>query len=65
MDDTNHDTLPALAPLDRIVFVTRPRCPRCESTEAKTTRSIDNGDGTRTQRKRCRKCNAAYEVVWE
>lgn len=64
MDDTPN-CLPNLTPLERIVFVTRPRCPRCESTDAKTTRSIGNGDGTRTQRKRCRECNAAYEVVWE
>ena len=28
---------------DRYVFVERPRCPRCESTDLQTKRSIDQG----------------------
>lgn len=54
-----------LSPADRIVFVERPRCPRCAATDAKTTRSIDNGDGSRTQRKRCRVCDLPFVVVIE
>lgn len=49
----------------RFVFCERPRCPGCQSTEHKTTRSIPNGDGSRTQYKRCLKCGHAFRVVWD
>lgn len=42
-----------------------PRCPRCESTDHTTTRSDDNGDGTRTQHRRCRECNHLFRVIWQ
>lgn len=61
------DTKPdqELTRIDRMVFVERPRCPSCGGTDVKTTRSVSNGDGTRTQHKRCRDCSTPYEVVWE
>jgi transposase-like protein len=52
-------------PADKFVFCVLPRCPRCDSHSLKTTRSIDNGDGSRTHRKRCRDCHHAFSVVWE
>lgn len=57
--------LPDIDASDRIVFVERPRCPRCKATNAKTTRSNSNGDGSRTQRKRCRVCDLAFVLVIE
>jgi hypothetical protein len=50
---------------DRYVFCERPRCPICECTDLQTLRSQKNGDGTITQRKRCRSCDHRFSVVWE
>ena len=49
----------------RYVYANRPRCPVCRSSDLQTTRSIDNGDGTRTQSKHCRTCDHSFELIWQ
>jgi hypothetical protein len=49
----------------KMVFATLPRCPACDSANLHTTHSAKNGDGTKTQNKRCRSCRHAFELVWE
>jgi transposase-like protein len=58
-------TTPQLDYTDKLIFIRKPRCPQCESTEATTQRSIDNGDNTRTQRKKCKVCGTPFTVIWE
>ena len=50
---------------ERYVFAAKPRCPLCECIDLQTLRSQKNGDGTITQRKRCRSCDHRFSVVWE
>jgi transcriptional regulator NrdR family protein len=47
------------------VFVDRPRCPSCDGIDLKTTKSIDQGDGSTLRRTRCRECGCKFHVVVE
>ena len=42
-----------------------PRCPACDCDRLSVTRSIDNGDDTRTQWLRCSRCDHAIKLVVE
>jgi hypothetical protein len=48
-----------------MVFVEAVTCPRCGSTRYETTRSLDNGDDSRTKLARCRGCRQPFKVVSE
>ena len=47
------------------VYCRKPRCPSCGASGATTTRSIDTGDDSRTQRKKCKVCGETFTVFWE
>ncbi len=50
----------------RYVTVFIPQCPACESTELDTVRTEPPaGDGSKTQRKKCRECGWRFFLVWE
>jgi len=49
----------------RFVFVEQVACPRCGSVDIKTTRSIANGDGSRSRSTACRACDWKFTVVVE
>lgn len=49
-----------------MVFVERPRCPRCRSVSLSTERSLPlENDGSRTRRTKCRDCRTNFLVVVE
>jgi hypothetical protein len=64
-DGTNTTDDPAGAEWDRLVFIVRPRCPRCGSADLQTIRSKDQGDGTVERRTQCRSCFHRFFVVVE
>ncbi len=51
----------------RYVFVQRVavQCPACNSTDLKTLRSKDQGDGTRARRTKCMCCDHRFFVIVE
>jgi Zn ribbon nucleic-acid-binding protein len=62
--DLNRDE-PTGADTLRYVFVSRARCPACDSADLHTIRSIDQGDGTRRKRTQCLKCFHKFFVILE
>lgn len=50
---------------DQIIFVERPRCPRCGGDDLETKRSTQQGDGSVLRRVWCRDCPAKFYVVVE
>ena len=58
--DAQHDAEPM-----ETVFLERPRCSLCESTDLETIRSYDQGDGSIMHRKRCKKCDYRFKIVFE
>ena len=55
---------PTTAEQLRYVFVERPRCPVCESSDLQTTRTERSGDDSLTHRKTCRNCGHKFFCVW-
>ena len=51
----------------RYVFIERVvvQCPACNSTDLKTLRSQDQGDGTRAKRTKCMNCDHRFFVIVE
>lgn len=49
----------------RYVFVERLRCTKCQSTDLRTTRSVEQGDGTRKKTTVCNRCSWRFFVVIE
>jgi transposase-like protein len=49
----------------RYVFVEKVRCPRCGSDELKTTRSVNQGDGSTQRTTNCRSCGHHFFVIEE
>ena len=64
MSDRDALSPPEFAPL-RYEFVRFPRCPNCEDIYHKMLRSIDQGDGTRKQRRECKGCGWRFDCIWE
>ena len=54
-----------LQPRRPVIFVSRVKCPSCHGTDHATTRSADQGDGSRLQSKTCRSCGVRFYVVIE
>lgn len=46
-------------------FVNLPTCPKCSSVRYTIVRSINQGDGSRLQRRVCLSCSGRYQLVWE
>jgi DNA-directed RNA polymerase subunit RPC12/RpoP len=50
----------------RYVFIERPRCPACGSTELQTVRSkSDKTDGSTSRRTACKECGHKFFVIVE
>lgn len=48
------------------IYITRPRCPRCNGTKVKTTHTAgDQGDGSVLRYAKCRDCKATFKIVLE
>jgi transcriptional regulator NrdR family protein len=48
-----------------MVFVERAKCPRCESIDLHTKKSIDQRDGSTMRRTVCRECGEKFLVIIE
>lgn len=48
-----------------LVFVIRPACPVCGSTDYVRTRTDDNGDGSATKKVICKGCGGRYKIILE
>lgn len=49
-----------------VVYISRPRCPKCKSANIETRRTAgDQGDGTTLRYVRCCKCGERFKVVVE
>lgn len=48
-----------------IVFVAIPTCPACGCEKYQRTRTLDNGDNSRTKLVVCRQCATAFKIVAE
>jgi hypothetical protein len=48
-----------------IIFVRRVKCPACHGIRHKTTRSVDQGDGSRLHWKTCQTCQKKFFVCVE
>jgi len=64
MSSSQHQHATADAPL-RYVFIDRPRCPACDSTDLQTIRSQDQHDGTTARRTTCKACGHRFFVIVE
>lgn len=51
---------------DKLIYRELVRCPACESTDVRTTRSEPReSDGSRTRWVRCRSCTWPFRIVFE
>ena len=48
-----------------LCFVVLPSCQHCRSTRYRSSRSVDNGDGSRTLLAVCRDCGEPYKIISE
>jgi hypothetical protein len=53
------------APEAVYVFARLPRCPACGSSELRSRRSIDQGDGSRKRWTTCKICNETFFLILE
>lgn len=47
------------------IVVNRPQCPACGSIAHTTTRSVANGDDSRTVHRKCRQCDFRFRILFE
>ena len=48
-----------------VVYVERPRCPSCDSTDIQIRSTLPQGDGSLLRYCRCRACGKSLKVVLE
>ncbi len=61
----NASTKPAKRTPPPIVWVTRARCPNCDSADLQTRRSTQSADGSTARNTLCRECGETFLVVVE
>jgi C4-type Zn-finger protein len=63
VNTSRHDAIPDDS--TRYVFVTKTRCPVCDSADLQTIRSKTQDDGTISRRTACRTCGHRFFVILE
>lgn len=62
----HHSPLPPSAKPDvPEIYIERPRCPACLSTDVKVYGTLDQGDGSLLRYTRCRACKTKFKVIAE
>ena len=64
-DGPTTDTEPMAGESLRYVYIDRARCPACGSVNVKTTRSVNQGDGSTMRTANCRECRHHFFIIVE